>query len=169
MSIIISFILLFIIIRSIFRVMWYGRGIIKPDFERVDMYYDRKKNITTNWNTPFGRSVYYTFPVIFLLVLVLVFIHWYLFNWLFVPLRYPGGLFFLSHQWHTSYFCSKDLKDYPDCHSQPHIHTTIRNHWKIVTDSSLRGNLTFELVSPLLKGEQSIEELKTRWNRKPTN
>ena len=28
-----------------------------------------------------------------------------------------------------------------------------RDHWKLVTDSSLRGNDTFELVSPILEGE----------------
>lgn len=46
------------------------------------------------------------------------------------------------------------------CATEWYNHTT-RNHWKIVTDSSLRGNRTFELVSPVLKGEQGIEELKT--------
>ena len=35
-----------------------------------------------------------------------------------------------------------------------------RPHWKIVTDSSVRGTNTFELVSPILKGEEGIAELK---------
>ena len=35
-----------------------------------------------------------------------------------------------------------------------------RPHWKIVTDSSLRGNQTFELVSPILEGEAGLKELK---------
>lgn len=35
-----------------------------------------------------------------------------------------------------------------------------RNHWKIVTDSSLTGNNTFELVSPILKGEAGLQELQ---------
>ena len=34
------------------------------------------------------------------------------------------------------------------------------DHWKLVTDSSLSGNNTFELVSPILHGEQGIEELE---------
>lgn len=38
-------------------------------------------------------------------------------------------------------------------------HTT-RNHWKLVTDSSLTGNNTFELVSPVLEGEAGLKELK---------
>lgn len=38
-------------------------------------------------------------------------------------------------------------------------HTT-RNHWKLVTDSSLRGNDTFELVSPVLQGEAGLQELQ---------
>ncbi len=35
-----------------------------------------------------------------------------------------------------------------------------RNHWKLVTDSSLRGNNTFELVSPILQGEDGLKELQ---------
>lgn len=38
-------------------------------------------------------------------------------------------------------------------------HTT-RSNWKIVTDSSLSGNDTFELVSPILEGEAGLKELK---------
>ena len=72
MSIIISFILLFIGVRSIFRVMWYGRGIIKPDFEKVDMHYHMKKHVSTNWDSPFGRGVYYTCLVMILLILILI-------------------------------------------------------------------------------------------------
>lgn len=39
-------------------------------------------------------------------------------------------------------------------------HTDHRDHWKLVTDSSLSGNQTFELVSPILHGEQGLEELE---------
>ena len=39
-------------------------------------------------------------------------------------------------------------------------HTDHTDHWKLVTDSSLHGNNTFELVSPILHGEQGIEELE---------
>ncbi len=35
-----------------------------------------------------------------------------------------------------------------------------RNHWKLVTDSSLTGNNTFELVSPILEGEAGLQELE---------
>lgn len=38
-------------------------------------------------------------------------------------------------------------------------HTT-RNHWKLVTDSSLSGNSTFELVSQVLEGQAGLNELK---------
>ena len=38
-------------------------------------------------------------------------------------------------------------------------HTT-RDHWKLVTDSSLHGNDTFELVSPILAGEAGLKELE---------
>ena len=36
-----------------------------------------------------------------------------------------------------------------------------RNHWKLVTDSSLEGRDTFELVSPILVGEDGLHELET--------
>ena len=35
-----------------------------------------------------------------------------------------------------------------------------RNHWKLVTDGSLCGNNTFELVSPVLEGEAGLKELE---------
>lgn len=38
-------------------------------------------------------------------------------------------------------------------------HTT-RNYWKLVTDASLCGNNTFELVSPILEGEAGLRELE---------
>ena len=39
-------------------------------------------------------------------------------------------------------------------------HTDHTDHWKLVTDSSLCGNNPFELVSPILHGEQGLEELE---------
>ena len=36
-----------------------------------------------------------------------------------------------------------------------------RNRWKLVTDSSLEGRDTFELVSPILVGEEGLKELET--------
>ena len=40
-----------------------------------------------------------------------------------------------------------------------YTHRTM-NHWKVVTDSSLRGNNTFELVSPILNGQEGINQLQ---------
>ncbi len=39
-------------------------------------------------------------------------------------------------------------------------HTDHSDHWKLVTDSSLHGSNTFELVSPILHGEAGIDELE---------
>lgn len=36
-----------------------------------------------------------------------------------------------------------------------------RNHWKVVTDGSLVGDKTFELVSPKLSGAEGLRQLKT--------
>ncbi|MCL1942552.1 MAG: amidoligase family protein [Candidatus Azobacteroides sp.] len=47
-----------------------------------------------------------------------------------------------------------------NCEIEGYNHTT-RSHWKIVTDGSLTGYNTFELVSPILKGESGLKELKT--------
>ena len=38
-------------------------------------------------------------------------------------------------------------------------HTTC-DHWKLVSDGSLTGNNTFELVSPVLQGEAGLQELQ---------
>lgn len=35
-----------------------------------------------------------------------------------------------------------------------------RSHWKLVSDGSLSGNDTFELVSPILEGEAGLQELQ---------
>lgn len=39
-------------------------------------------------------------------------------------------------------------------------HVDHADHWKLVTDGSLTGNNTFELVSPILHGEEGIKELE---------
>lgn len=44
--------------------------------------------------------------------------------------------------------------------SEFYNHAT-REHWKITTDSSVRGENCFELVSPKLKGDLGLRELKT--------
>jgi hypothetical protein len=43
--------------------------------------------------------------------------------------------------------------------SEFYNHTT-RKHWKIVSDSSIEGEDTFELVSPILVGEAGLEQVK---------
>ncbi len=45
-----------------------------------------------------------------------------------------------------------------DCEVEGYNHTT-RPHWKIVTDSSIRGG-GYELVSPILKGEEGLDEVR---------
>lgn len=45
-----------------------------------------------------------------------------------------------------------------NCTIEGYNHTT-RNHWKIVSDSSIRGTQALELVSPILQGEEGIAEL----------
>ena len=45
------------------------------------------------------------------------------------------------------------------CQTEFYNHTT-QAHWKVVTDGSVRGDLPFELVSPVLKGEEGLQQLK---------
>lgn len=47
-----------------------------------------------------------------------------------------------------------------ECQTEGYNHTT-RNHWKTVSDSSVRGTDTFELVSPILEGLAGLEQVKT--------
>jgi len=47
-----------------------------------------------------------------------------------------------------------------NCEIEGYNHAT-RSHWKIVTDSSLTGTECFELVSPVLQGEQGLAEVET--------
>jgi len=43
--------------------------------------------------------------------------------------------------------------------AESYNHTT-RAHWKIVSDGSVRGNDALELVSPVLRGEDGLEQLR---------
>jgi hypothetical protein len=43
--------------------------------------------------------------------------------------------------------------------SERYNHET-RSHWKLISDASLCGVNSFELVSPILKGEEGLEQLK---------
>jgi hypothetical protein len=47
-----------------------------------------------------------------------------------------------------------------DCRIEGYGHEN-RPHWKIVSDASIYGTNSFELVSPPMTGEQGIEKLKT--------
>lgn len=46
-----------------------------------------------------------------------------------------------------------------EAHEEGYNHTT-RAHWKIVSDGSLTGTNTFELVSPILEGELGLAQLE---------
>lgn len=46
-----------------------------------------------------------------------------------------------------------------ECEVEGYNHNT-RPHWKLVTDGSLTGTNTFELVSPILEGENGINEVE---------
>lgn len=35
-----------------------------------------------------------------------------------------------------------------------------RNHWKVITDASIQGNNGFELVSPVLQGEEGLNQVR---------
>lgn len=44
-------------------------------------------------------------------------------------------------------------------HTEGYNHVT-RNHWKVISDSSITGDNAFELVSPILEGEDGIEQVR---------
>lgn len=44
-------------------------------------------------------------------------------------------------------------------HTEGYNHTT-RNYWKVIGDSSITGENAFELVSPILEGEDGIEQIR---------
>jgi Putative amidoligase enzyme len=46
------------------------------------------------------------------------------------------------------------------CYTEGYNHNT-RGHWKLVSDGSLSGDRTFELVSPILEGEAGLEAVRT--------
>lgn len=46
-----------------------------------------------------------------------------------------------------------------ECHAESYNHVT-KKHWKIVYDGSIRGE-GYELVSPILKGQEGIHEVET--------
>ncbi len=46
------------------------------------------------------------------------------------------------------------------CEVEGYNHTT-RSHWKVVGDASIRGPLGFELVSPVLSGNEGLRQVRT--------
>ena len=70
------------------------------------------------------------------------------------------GVEFEAYNVNMHTLCDALLEAGIHCRIEGYNHTT-RRHWKIVSDSSLTGNQTFELVSPILQGEQGIDEMKT--------
>ena len=46
-----------------------------------------------------------------------------------------------------------------ECHVENYNHLT-RDHWKIVTDSSLSGRNSGEVVSPKLQGQAGFDQLQ---------
>lgn len=47
-----------------------------------------------------------------------------------------------------------------ECYAEGYNHDT-RTSWKVVTDGSLNGDHTFELVSPILEGENGLQQVRT--------
>ncbi len=58
---IIFFIISFV---TLFRVVKYGKSLLFPNFERVDRMFGEKHRVVTNWNTTFGKIVYYVFMLL---------------------------------------------------------------------------------------------------------
>lgn len=46
-----------------------------------------------------------------------------------------------------------------NCEAESYNHTT-RTNWKVITDGSLTGTNTFEIVSPILEGADGLEQLR---------
>lgn len=47
-----------------------------------------------------------------------------------------------------------------DCHAEGYNHLN-RPHWKVIGDASLQGTHTFELVSPILRGQNGLDQIET--------
>ncbi|MDR1984750.1 MAG: amidoligase family protein [Prevotellaceae bacterium] len=68
------------------------------------------------------------------------------------------GVEFEAYNVDKTVLCNRLREAGINCETEGYNHNT-RSHWKIVSDGSLRGNQTFELVSPILKGEAGIVEM----------
>lgn len=89
--------------------------------------------------------------------------------------RQPQPTFTLSNEWRFERKFGIEIEAYGvsrdrlrtalhnagiDIESESYNHDT-RNHWKIVSDGSVRGENAFELVSPPLVGTEGLEQVKT--------
>lgn len=70
------------------------------------------------------------------------------------------GVEFEAYNVESTVLCNALNRAGINCSVEGYNHTT-RGHWKIVSDSSLQGSNTFELVSPVLQGERGISEMET--------
>lgn len=59
LSIILILLLLFFILQTLIKVMIYGKGVLRPDFSRVDEKLTAQTGFHHKWNSPLGRSLYY--------------------------------------------------------------------------------------------------------------
>lgn len=58
-SVIIILVLCVLIYISLIKVMIYGKGVLRPNFRRVDEKFTALTGFGSNWNSPFGKGVYY--------------------------------------------------------------------------------------------------------------
>lgn len=60
-GLILSIIFFIVSLVTLLRVAKYGKSFLFPNFERVDRMFGEKHRVATNWNTTFGKIVYYVF------------------------------------------------------------------------------------------------------------
>lgn len=73
MAIVLVFIVTAYMLYTVERIARFGRSLFRPNFERVDRLFYERKSVTTNWNSPLGKIVYYAL-LLFSLILFIVFL-----------------------------------------------------------------------------------------------
>ncbi len=71
-SIIIILILCVLVYVNLIKVMIYGKGVLRPNFRRVDEKFTARTGFGSKWNTPLGKGVYYILLAGSVLLVVLV-------------------------------------------------------------------------------------------------
>ena len=71
-TIIIILILCLLVLINLIKVMVYGKGILRPDFKRVDKNFSSITGFGSKWNTTFGKIVYYLLLIFILLSIILI-------------------------------------------------------------------------------------------------